>query len=106
MYRHRHDLLPGFSSENSVKRLVWFERHETMIEAITREKRIKKWLRRWKLELIERDNPAWDDLAVSVLGFDPLPFRYRIWIPAFAGMTDEAFPSGCHPRARGDPAAP
>ena len=73
IYQHRNDLLPGFSSENVVKRLVWFERHETMMEAITREKRIKKWLRKWKLELIEAENPTWDDLALSVLGFEPLP---------------------------------
>ncbi len=72
MHQHRHGLLPGFSSKYIVKHLVWFERHETMIEAITRERRIKKWLRPWKLELIEAANPNWDDLAVSVLGLDPL----------------------------------
>ena len=73
MYEHRERLLPGFSTRYNIKHLVWFERHETMVEAITRERRVKKWLRPWKLELIERDNPGWNDLAVSILGFESLP---------------------------------
>ena len=51
--------------------LVWFEQHSTMEQAILREKRIKKWLRVWKIELIERDNLGWRDLAED-LGFPPL----------------------------------
>ena len=51
--------------------LVWFEQHPTMESAITREKRIKKWNRAWKLELIERVNPQWRDLAED-FGFAPL----------------------------------
>jgi putative endonuclease len=54
-----------------VKRLVWFEQHPTMESAITREKRIKKWNRAWKLELIEAANPEWRDLAED-FGFPPL----------------------------------
>ena len=53
------------------KRLVWFEQHATMEQAILREKRIKKWLRAWKIELIEKDNLGWRDLAED-LGFPPL----------------------------------
>jgi len=45
-----------------VKLLVYYEPHETMESAIAREKRIKEWKRVWKLELIERDNPGWEDL--------------------------------------------
>ena len=71
IHEHREGLLPGFTREHGVKRLVWFEQHATMEQAILREKRIKKWLRRWKLELIERDNLAWRDLAED-LGFAPL----------------------------------
>ncbi|MCA1749746.1 MAG: GIY-YIG nuclease family protein, partial [Sphingomonadales bacterium] len=52
--------------------LVWFEMHETMEAAIGREKAIKNWPRKWKLELIEKDNPRRRDLAEE-LGFDPLP---------------------------------
>ncbi len=70
LYQHREGVLPGFTREYGVKRLVLFEPHETMEEAIIREKRIKKWNRAWKLELIEKSNPDWHDLAES-LGFEP-----------------------------------
>jgi putative endonuclease len=46
--------------------LVWYEMHETMAAAITREKRIKQWKRAWKLELIEAGNPEWRDLYEEV----------------------------------------
>ena len=71
VHEHREGTLPGFTSKHGVKRLVWFEQHSTMDHAITREKRIKKWFRVWKLELIERDNLGWRDLAED-LGFPPL----------------------------------
>jgi putative endonuclease len=51
--------------------LVWFEQHATMESAILREKRIKKWRRAWKIDLIEQSNPEWRDLAID-LGFEPL----------------------------------
>jgi putative endonuclease len=72
MYQHRTKGTPGFTSRYDVAILVWFEVHETMESAITREKRIKNWRREWKLALIEEANPRWRDLAVD-LGFDPLP---------------------------------
>jgi len=71
LHQHREGSLPGFSRDYAVKRLVWFESHATMEQAILREKRIKKWNRAWKLELIERANPGWRDLAED-LGFGPL----------------------------------
>ncbi|HZF46929.1 MAG TPA: GIY-YIG nuclease family protein [Sphingomonadaceae bacterium] len=71
IHQHREGLVPGFTLEYGVKRLVWFEQHATMELAIQREKRIKKWNRAWKLELIEKDNPDWNDLAEK-LGFPPL----------------------------------
>lgn len=71
IYEHREQVMPGFTSKHGVKRLVWFEQHSTMQHAIVREKRIKKWLRVWKLELIERDNLGWCDLAED-FGFPPL----------------------------------
>ena len=105
VHQHRHDLLPGFSSRYVVKLLVWFERHDTMVEAITRERRIKTWLRPWKLELIERDNPAWDDLAVSVLDFPPLSRRPALdpRVRGDDGLRDGRSVSLRHPRERGDP---
>jgi putative endonuclease len=54
-----------------VHRLDWFESGGSMEDAIRREKQIKKWNRQWKLELIEKSNPSWRDLALD-LGFDPL----------------------------------
>jgi len=71
IYQHRSGLVPGFTREHRVKLLVWFELHATMESAILREKRIKKWNRDWKLELIEKENPDWRDLAED-LGFEPL----------------------------------
>ena len=71
MNHHRMGAVPGFTQEYDVKLLVWFEQHATMDEAIAREKRIKKWNRAWKLELIEKDNPEWRDLAED-FGFAPL----------------------------------
>jgi len=71
IHQHRDGAVPGFTRDHGVKRLVWFEQHSTMDHAITREKRIKKWLRVWKLELIERDNLDWRDLAED-FGFPPL----------------------------------
>ena len=70
VYQHREGAM-GFTARYGVKRLVWFEPHGTMEQAILREKRIKKWNRAWKLALIEAANPDWRDLAED-LGFDPL----------------------------------
>jgi putative endonuclease len=69
--KHRGGLVRGFTKDYGVKLLVWFEQHSTMAEAIQREKRIKKWNRAWKLELIESGNPHWRDLAED-FGFEPL----------------------------------
>jgi len=60
---HRCGAVEGFTREYGVCRLVYFELHETMLDAIQREKRVKKWNRAWKLELIETANPLWADLA-------------------------------------------
>jgi len=59
---HREGLVPGFTRRHGVRVLVYFEPHTDITAAIQREKRIKRWLRKWKLELIERDNPQWRDL--------------------------------------------
>ncbi|MDE2323031.1 MAG: GIY-YIG nuclease family protein [candidate division NC10 bacterium] len=57
----------GFTKRYGAHRLVWFELHETMESAIRREKAIKEWKRKWKLELIEKTNPTWQDLYASIL---------------------------------------
>jgi hypothetical protein len=56
-----------------VKRLVYVETYDDISDAIVRERRVKEWKRDWKIQLIEKDNPFWEDLAVSLLGFDPMP---------------------------------
>jgi putative endonuclease len=61
-WQHRSNAVGGFVRDYGVHRLVFVEFHETMADAILREKRIKKWRRTWKLELIERHNPQWHDL--------------------------------------------
>ena len=62
-WEHRSNAVAGFVRDYRVHRLVFVEFHETMPDAILREKRIKKWRRAWKLELIERHNPQWRDLC-------------------------------------------
>jgi putative endonuclease len=74
LHQHREGLIEGFTKDYGVQRLVWFEQHATMEDAIIREKRIKKWNRAWKVSLIEQANSGWRDLALD-FGFAPLPSR-------------------------------
>jgi putative endonuclease len=62
VWEHRSNAVAGFVNDYKVHRLVFVEFYETFADAILREKRIKKWRRAWKLELIERHNPQWRDL--------------------------------------------
>ena len=62
VYEHREGLLKGFTRRYGVKMLVWYEHFPTADEAISFEKRLKRWRRAWKLELIEKLNPQWLDL--------------------------------------------
>ena len=68
LWQHRGKAVPGFTSRYGVARLVHFEVHETMEAAISREKQLKAWKRDWKIALIERENPHWEDRA-ALLGF-------------------------------------
>ncbi|MBN9036588.1 MAG: GIY-YIG nuclease family protein [Rhizobiales bacterium] len=63
VWEHQEDLTPGFTSRYGVKRLVWYRDYADIRDAIDDEKRIKRWRRKWKLELIEAMNPKWEDLA-------------------------------------------
>jgi putative endonuclease len=62
VWEHKQDVVEGFTKRYGVHRLVWYELHPDMESAIAREKRVKEWKRRWKLELIESLNPDWRDL--------------------------------------------
>ena len=72
IHQHREGLTGGFTKRYGVKRLVFYEMHGSMDSAITREKQLKAWKRDWKIALIEKENPFWEDRAVG-LGFSPLP---------------------------------
>ena len=63
--QHREGLIDGFTKRYGVKRLVWFERYDSIVEAIQREKSLKKYKREWKVNLIESENPKWADLYPS-----------------------------------------
>lgn len=62
VFEHKSRAVPGFTKRFNIDRLVWYEEHENAESAILREKRLKKWLRKWKVELIEATNSNWEDL--------------------------------------------
>lgn len=66
IWEHRSDLVEGFTKRYQVHRLVHFEQFLSMLEAIEREKELKKWQRAWKVELIEGSNPDWRDLWLDI----------------------------------------
>ena len=67
MLQHRQHLLEGFTSKHGVTRLVWYLHGEDIAAAIALEKKIKNRGRQWKVELIEKENPTWVDLAAGWL---------------------------------------
>ena len=67
IWQHRNDLVDGFSKKYGAHNLVYFDLHAMMEDAIFREKQLKKWERRWKIELIEKNNPYWRDLYAEIL---------------------------------------
>ena len=71
VWQHREQMVQSFTSRYGVTRLVWYEMHVTMESAILREKRIKKWRRAWKMQLIDEANPSWRDLWPDVMGREP-----------------------------------
>ena len=67
VYEHRNKLIQGFTSKYHVGMLVHFEAFNDIESAICREKQLKKWERKWKLDLIEEGNPGWKDLYGNLL---------------------------------------
>ena len=67
VYEHKEGLIEGFTKKYNVKNLVYYEVYNDMYEAIKREKAMKKWLRKWKIELIEKTNPDWKDLYEEII---------------------------------------
>ena len=72
LYEHKNKLLKGFTEKYNVNKLVYYETSNDQTSAIIREKQLKKWNRKWKIELIEKNNPKWVDLSED-------------WIPSQAG---------------------
>jgi putative endonuclease len=66
VWQHREGVADGFTKQYDVKNLVWYEVHMDITEAIRREKQIKKWDRKWKIELIQKTNPRWCDLYAGI----------------------------------------
>ena len=64
---HKNNLADGFTKKYGVHMLVYYELHDEMTTAIQREKQIKKWERAWKIELIEKTNPDWNELYDDLL---------------------------------------
>ena len=85
VWEHKQDLVEGFTRKYGVHMLVYFEMHCEMLEAIQREKQLKKWNRAWKIELIEETNPLWRDLWQDIV--ERLNSIGCSWIQAFAEMT-------------------
>jgi len=62
-YEHKHKLIEGFSKRYDCDKLVYYEHHTDINVAIAREKQLKKWSRKKKEQLINKENPHWDDLS-------------------------------------------
>ena len=67
IYQHKNNQVDGFSKKYNLHTLVYYELHDQIYNAITREKQLKKWNRSWKIELIEKCNPEWSDLFDTLL---------------------------------------
>jgi putative endonuclease len=70
---HKAGVASKFTRQNNVHLLVWYEGHDRIESAIQRETSIKRWQRKWKLELIEKDNPDWEDLFERLTQTPELP---------------------------------
>ena len=67
VYEHKNHLAKGFTDKYNVDKLVYYEQFDDIISAIAREKQLKPWKRKWKLDLIEKDNPDWRDLYDEII---------------------------------------
>jgi len=67
IYEHKNNFFEGFTSQYQLKNLVYYEIFDSIEEAIKREKQLKNWHREWKIELVSKKNPHWEDLYESIL---------------------------------------
>ena len=89
---HKENMVPGFTQKYKVHRLVYYEQFADIHSAIAREKRLKKWKRQWKINLIEKMNPDWKDL------YD----NFDCW-PTVAGVDSDSNSTRCHSCAGRNP---
>jgi len=64
---HKNNSIDGFTKNSGIHNLVYYEEHDDIHKAITRERQIKKWKRKWKIELVEKFNPEWRDLYFDLI---------------------------------------
>jgi len=67
VWQHKNNVVKSFTQKYHVHDLVWHEVHQEMASAISREKKLKKWRRDWKIQLIEKTNPDWLDLYPDLI---------------------------------------
>lgn len=65
IFEHKHKLIDGFSKRYNLSKLIYYETYSQVQDAILREKRLKKWKRDWKINLILKENPNWNDLSLN-----------------------------------------
>jgi putative endonuclease len=90
IYQHKHGLFEGFTKKYGVKTLVYFEELADPLTAIHREKRMKKWPRVWKVNLIRTNNPDWNDLAADWYPPDMTKADIEAWLARIAAIDDNA----------------
>jgi len=88
VYQHKHGLHEGFTKKYGLKNLVYFEEHAEPLTAIHREKRIKKWPRTWKINLIRTGNPDWADLAADWHSETMTQAEIEGWLARIARLDD------------------
>ena len=66
-WQHKNNINEGFTCKYDVHMLVYFEQFDSIVDALTREKQLKTWQRRWKIRLIEQRNPQWHDLYQEII---------------------------------------
>lgn len=66
VWEHKNNVVEGFTKKYHIHNLVWYELHDEMTSAISREKKLKKWRRGWKIKLIEKENSDWLDLYQNI----------------------------------------
>jgi putative endonuclease len=90
VYQHKHGLFEGFTKKYGVKALVYFEEFADPLTAIHREKRMKKWPRVWKVNLIRTTNPDWNDLAADWYAPDMTKDEIEAWLVRIAAIDNKA----------------